>query len=122
MTKVLVVEDERTVAWALQRLLEGTGYSVVGYSDTGEDALRMAQEQQPDVILMDVQLRGRMDGIAAAEAIQALHDTPVVYVTSLADPGTLHRMERTQPCGRVGKPFCHRELITAIETVLAQRR
>ena len=121
MTKVLVVEDERMVAWTLQRLLEGTGYSVVGCSDTGEDALRIAQERQPDVVLMDVQLRGRMDGIAAAEAIQALHDTPVVYVTALADAGTLHRMESTQPCGRVGKPFRHRELITAIETVLAQR-
>lgn len=114
MTKVLVVEDERIVAWALQRVLEGTGYSVVGCSDTGEDALRMAQEQQPDVVLMDVQLRGRMDGIAAAEAIH-------VYVTALADAGTLRRMERTKPCGRIGKPFCHRELITVIESVLAQR-
>ncbi len=121
MTKVLVVEDERILALALQRMLQGNGYAVVGYSDTGEDAVRMAQETQPDVVLMDVRLRGRMDGIAAAEAIQAVRGTPVVYLTALADAGTLRRMERTRPCGRIGKPFGHNELIAAIETVLGQR-
>lgn len=118
MIKVLLVEDERIQAWALQRMLEGAGYAVVGCSDTGEDAVGKARETQPDVILMDVRLRGSMDGIAAAEAIQTLCGAPVVYLSALADAGTLRRMERTRPFRRLGKPFAHQELITAIESVL----
>ena len=118
MIGILVVEDERIVAMALEKLLRRMRYSVVGITDTGEDAIRKAMQTQPDLVLMDIRLRGPMDGIEAAEQIQSQLDVPIVYLTAYADDETLQKAKVTEPYGYVLKPFEERDLRIAIEIAL----
>jgi CheY-like chemotaxis protein len=119
---ILIVEDEGIVAMDLENRLKGLGYSVSGVAATGEDAIRKATEARPDLVLMDIRLRGDMDGIEAARAIQARSHIPVVYVTALADRDTLQRSETTEHHGYVVKPLEDAELCAAIEAALASTR
>ncbi len=118
MIGILVVEDERIVAMALEKALRRMRYSVVGITDSGEDAIRRAVQTQPDLVLMDIRLRGPMDGIAAAAQIQAQLEVPVVYLTAYADDETLQQAKVTEPYGYVLKPFEERDLRIAIEIAL----
>ena len=117
-SRILIVEDEKIVAVDLQLRLEGHGYSVVDIASTGEEAIHAARKTRPDIILMDITLRGGMDGIAAADEIRKGQDIPIIYVTAHADSGTLDRAKVTGPFGYVLKPFEERELHTAIEMAL----
>ncbi|HBY79120.1 MAG TPA: diguanylate cyclase, partial [Cyanobacteria bacterium UBA11148] len=85
MAKILVVEDESIVAWYLQEALKHLGHQVVGSAISGEEALECAAETQPNLVLMDIRLKGKMDGIAAAEQIYSRFDIPIVYLTAHAD-------------------------------------
>ncbi len=116
--KILVVEDERIVAIDLRNRIERLGYSVVGMASTGEEAIQMALTTQPDLVLMDVTLRGKVDGVEAADRIRRLYEVPVVYVTAHSDEHTLHRAKITEPFGYVLKPFEERELHTTMEMAL----
>jgi PAS domain S-box-containing protein len=108
--RILIAEDEMIVAQNLaQRLLE-FGYEIVALTQSGEDTVRHASESQPDLILMDIRLQGEMDGIAAATAIRARHDIPIVYLTGHADEATLSRAKETTPFGYLLKPFPVHEL------------
>jgi PAS domain S-box-containing protein len=118
MIGILVVEDERIVAMALEKALRCMRYSVVGITDSGEDAIRKAVQTQPDLVLMDIRLRGPMDGIDAAAQIQSQLDVPVVYLTAYADDETLQQAKVTEPYGYVLKPFEERDLRIAIEIAL----
>jgi PAS domain S-box-containing protein len=113
--KVLVVEDESLVAKDIHNMLRGQGYEVVGVLSTGEEALRVMPEAKPDLVLMDIVLKGEMDGIAAAERIWEDHSVPVIYLTAYADETTLSRAKITEPFGYILKPFDERELQTTIE-------
>jgi len=115
---VLIVDDERIVSMALERALRQMRYSVSGIADTGEDAIRIAQERQPQLVLMDIKLKGDMDGIEAAAEIQKRFDVPVVYLTAYADEQTLQRAVHTSAYGYVLKPFDERALRVAIEMAL----
>ncbi len=117
-TQVLVVEDESLVAADIQGHLETLGYAVPKVMSSGEEAVRTATENRPDLVLMDIQLKGRMDGIEAARILQFRFNIPVVYVTAFADDRTLQRAKGTEPYGYVLKPFGKRELQTAIELAL----
>jgi two-component system cell cycle sensor histidine kinase/response regulator CckA len=117
-TKILIVEDEAIIARDLQRRLEGQHYTVTGAVSTGEDAIRRAEKDSPDLVLMDIVLLGEMDGIEAAGKIRSLFDIPVVYVTAYADEGILERAKVTQPFGYILKPFDDRELRSVIEMAL----
>ncbi len=117
-TQVLVVEDESLVAADIQGHLETLGYDVPKVTSSGEEAVRRATENRPDLVLMDIQLKGRMDGIEAARILQFRFNIPVVYVTAFADDRTLQRAKSTEPYGYVLKPFGKRELQTAIELAL----
>ena len=88
-TQVLVVEDEAVVAMDIQSKLEDMGYSVMALIRSGEEAVQTACEMRPDLILMDISLRGDMDGISAAALIQECNPTPLVYMTAHGDPETL---------------------------------
>lgn len=118
MTAVLVVEDEALIARDIQRTLVRLGYEVPTTIGTAERALREVEIHQPGLVLMDVKLRGKMDGIEAAQAIRLRFDVPVVYLTSHSDEATLVRAKATNPHGYLLKPFTDRELRTAIEVAL----
>jgi len=115
--RILVVEDEHLVALDIQLRLEKMGHEPhVAYS--GEEALQMACEHDFDLVLMDIKLKGELDGIEAARKIRASYDVPIIYVTAYADAQTLDRARLTEPYGYVLKPFQERELKAAIEMAL----
>jgi PAS domain S-box-containing protein len=116
--RILVVEDGLIMARDIERRLTTMGYRVAGTAFTGEDAVRKARECAPDLVLMDVNLKGAMDGIDAAEQIRRGADVPIVYVTAYSDDATLKRARVTEPFGYVLKPFEERELRTIIEIAL----
>ena len=120
--KILVVEDERLVAKHIETMVKGLGYEIVGVVSTGEDAVRFALETLPDLVLMDIMLRGDMDGIMASRQIWDKAAIPVIYLTAFADGGTLDRAKVTEPFGYLLKPFEERELYTAIEMALYKHR
>jgi signal transduction histidine kinase/DNA-binding NarL/FixJ family response regulator len=113
--KILVVEDESIVAMDLRTSLTSLGYQVTGTVATGREALANARRERPDLTLMDVNLRGDMDGIATAEAMRSELGIPVVYLTAFSDQATLRRARLTDPFGYLLKPFDERELHISIE-------
>jgi two-component system cell cycle sensor histidine kinase/response regulator CckA len=115
---ILVVEDERVVARDLQVMLQRLGYAVPTIAGTGADAIAKAAAIQPDLLLMDVRLRGVMDGIDAAERIHAQLDIPVVYLTAFVDDATRQRARQTAPYGYLVKPFDERTVQITIEMAL----
>jgi PAS domain S-box-containing protein len=119
---ILVAEDEAIVAADLSQKLGLLGYEVVGTTPSGEDAVRLALDLQPELVLMDIRLYGSLDGIGAAAMIRAERDIPVVFVTAHSDSGSLDRAKLTEPFGYVIKPFEERELRTVIEIALHRHR
>jgi PAS domain S-box-containing protein len=116
--EILVVEDEIIVAKSIQRRLEGLGYRVQAVVASAEEAIQRVTDKQPDLVLMDIKLQGAIDGVQAAEHIQASYDIPVVYLTAYADEETLERAKVTQPFGYLLKPFEMSELRTTVEMAL----
>jgi PAS domain S-box-containing protein len=116
--KILVVEDESIVAMDIKHRLENMNYHVPAIISSGEEAVEKAAETLPDLILMDIVLRGDMDGIQAAQIIKDNYNIPVVYLTAYSDEKTLKRAKITGPFGYIIKPFEDRELHSAIEVAL----
>jgi PAS domain S-box-containing protein len=116
--RILIVEDESIVAEDLRTLLSSLGYEVVGVTAYGEKAVTLADDLRPDLVLMDIKLKGAMEGIEAAEAIRARNHLPVVFLTAYADDSTLARARVTEPSGYILKPFEERTLRTSIELAL----
>lgn len=119
---ILVVEDEIIVALDLKRSLQGIGYQVVQVVTTGEKAVKAAKNKRPDLVLMDIRLQGKMNGIEAAKVIHSQYDVPVVYLTAYADDQTLQQATATGPYGYLVKPFEARELKTTIEVALFKHK
>ena len=119
---ILVVEDERVVALDIQMQLQSLGYHVPATVSNGASAVQKALEVHPDLVLMDIRLKGDIDGIQAAHRIQAHADIPVVYLTAYADADTLERAKVTEPVGYLLKPFEQRELGATIEMALYKHR
>lgn len=117
-TSLLVVEDESIVAMDIKHRAEGLGYNVVGIASSGEEAIEKTKNKQPDLILMDIVLKGKMDGVQAAQVIREQFDIPVVYLTAYSDEKTLGRAKLTGPFGYIIKPFEDRELHSAVEVAL----
>jgi diguanylate cyclase (GGDEF)-like protein/PAS domain S-box-containing protein len=117
-TQVFIVEDESLVAKDIQAMVVNLGYAVAGMAASGEKALQKIEENRPDLVLMDIVLKGPLDGIATAELIRARANIPVVYLTAYADQATVARAKRSEPFGYLLKPFEERELQTAIELAL----
>ena len=113
--RILIAEDEVVVAEDLKGVVEGLGYEVVGIVPSGEEALAMARELEPDLALLDIVLKGKADGIGVGETLQSDLSVPVVYVTAHSDEATLRRAKATEPYGYVLKPFNDREIHAAIE-------
>lgn len=116
--KILIVEDESIVAMDIKHRAEGLGYQVIGVTPSGEEALELVRENPPDLILMDIVLKGKMDGIEAAQRIHDDFDIPVLYLTAYSDEETLKRAKITEPFGYIIKPFEDRELHSSVEIAI----
>jgi PAS domain S-box-containing protein len=116
--KVLIVDDDTGLASAMKILIENQGYTVVGLAYTSNQAVSLAVEMRPDVILMDIRLGGDVDGVEAVKQIQAQLDIPIIYVTGTARKDTLQRSKETGPFGYLFKPFEEKHLYTTIEMTL----
>lgn len=112
---ILIVEDKVIIAESLAETLAGAGYTVQRIVTSGEVALEEIRNEQPDVILMDIHLAGEMDGIQAAERINADYAVPIIYLTDLHDERTIERAKHTQPAAFLLKPFKAQDLLIAIE-------
>ncbi len=117
-TQILLVEDENLIALDLTHRLNNLGYMVVGWVPSGEEAIVLAAQLSPDLVLMDIKLKGRIDGIEAAEQIKAQLDIPIIYLTAFVDKATIQRAKITAPFGYLVKPVDERELSTIIEMAL----
>lgn len=115
---VLVVEDESIVSKDIQHSLKKLGYNVVGASATGEMAVELAGTEKPDIVLMDIMLKGEMSGIQAAEKIKEKHAIPIIFLTAYADESTLSKAKITEPYGYILKPFKEIDLHTTIEMAI----
>ena len=116
--KILVVEDERVVAADVEECLRKLGYVVVGAAASGVSAIRRAIETQPDLVLMDIKLKGAMDGVDAAGELHDRLGIPIVFLTAYADAEILERAKKSSPSGYVLKPFDERALRSAVEIAL----
>jgi len=115
---LIIVEDERIEAEAMQVCLNSRGYDIVASVATGEEAVEQVERRMPDLVLMDIMLDGKLDGIQAAEQIISKFKIPIVYITAFTDDSTLERVKKTAPHGFIIKPFEENELIGVIETAL----
>ena len=119
---ILVVEDEAVVREYIRGTLETLGYRVPATVANGRDAVTRAEKLRPDLVLMDIRLKGEIDGIEAASQIGAVYGIPVVYLTSYADEETLNRAKMTNPAGYIMKPFNEQELRATIEIAVYKHR
>lgn len=116
--KILVVEDESVVALELKKRLKKLAYQVSSVASSGKEAISKAEGFLPDLVIMDIRLKGDMDGIQAAQIIREKLNIPVLYLTAHSDDETLKRAKQTEPYGYILKPFEEDELRTAIEIAL----
>jgi DNA-binding LytR/AlgR family response regulator len=115
---ILVVEDESIVSKDIQHSLKKLGYHVVGAASTGEKALELVRLERPDIVLMDIMLKGEMNGIETAEIIRTELAIPVIFLTAYADESTLAKAKITEPYGYIIKPFKEIDLHTSIEMAI----
>ncbi len=120
--RILVVEDEAVVAMDIEERLRRLGYEVAGHAVSGEEAISLAASRLPDLVLMDIRLRGAMDGIAAADEMRRRFSLPIVFLTAFSEDETLDRAKRIEPSGFILKPFKDSELKSAIEIAVYKYR
>ena len=119
--KILVVEDENIVAMDIRKILLDSGYEITSVITSGEEAIADVREQKPDLILMDIVLKGKMTGIDAARIITQYFDIPIIYMTALATDDTLLEARSRESYGFLFKPFSANELNIAIEMAFINR-
>lgn len=116
--KILVVDDETIVALDIRNTLQKYGYKVVGIAGNSSEALKIVKSEKPNLILMDIMLKGQKDGIETSEEINKIADIPIIFLTAYSDDNTLERAKLVEPYGYLIKPFDNRELFTTIEMSL----
>ena len=113
--KIFIVEDEMIIAANISLQLSNLGYDVTGIVPRGEDALIHIQENKPDIVLIDINLKGTIDGIETVELMQKEYSIPVIYLTANADEEHFNRAKKTNPHAFISKPFKKLDLQRAIE-------
>jgi len=119
-SRILIVEDEIDMAESINTFLTKLGYDIVGIVDKGEDAIRYTDCNHPDLILMDIRLKGTMNGIEAAERILQSHDIPIIYISAHSDEKTLTAAQKSGPFSYILKPFEYRELELVVAAALCK--
>ncbi|MEM3373422.1 MAG: response regulator, partial [Candidatus Anstonellales archaeon] len=119
MARIFIVEDESIFALELQQRVIDIGHSVAGVADNGKEAIEKVLDVKPDLILMDIHLKGEIDGIQTAQQILSKYRVPIVYLTDYSDDETVSRAKITSPHGYLVKPIEDRELYISIEVSLA---
>lgn len=120
--RILIVEDEIIVAMSMEQKLMNLGYNVAGIAISGEDAVKYASQLKPDLILMDIVLKGKIDGINAANQINDILDVPIIYLTAYSDEDVLKRAQKTEPYGYMLKPFRESDVKVQIEMALYKHK
>lgn len=121
MAKIMVVDDEVVITTQLEKRLISMGYEVAGRASSGEKAIEMAKRLRPDLILMDIVMPGKVDGIEASRIIKAELDIPVIFLTAYADDKFVIKAKSTEPFGYIVKPFQEKEIRAAIEVALYKK-
>jgi DNA-binding NarL/FixJ family response regulator len=116
--RILIVEDEPLIAMSTSAMLEGIDYEVSAIAYDSDGALEQLRSDPPDLALLDVNLKSKLDGIQIAEIIRDQHDLPFIFLTSYASESIVERAKLTRPMGYIVKPFDERDLFTAIEIAL----
>ncbi len=119
MARILVVEDEAVITMLLKHILGQGNHEVVGVASTGERAVQLAREQSPDLVVMDITLKGAMDGIEAAKTIIDELHLPIIFMTSHSDQATLDRTKAVRPAGFLLKPIKDKDFLYTVDTALA---
>ena len=112
--KLLIVEDDPIIATDLERAMVKMGYAVLDSLESGEEALELIKKEVPDLILMDIQLEGDLDGIDTSHMISKQHQIPIIFLTSNTDMATFNRAKLTQPHGFLSKPFRYTDIANSI--------
>jgi two-component system, response regulator PdtaR len=118
--KVLIVEDDKLLALVEERLVERLGFQVVGTAVTGEEAIILVQENSPDIILMDISLKGDMDGIDAVEIIREDYSTPVIYLSGNSDKFNYERAKKTNFIDYLVKPVTADDLVGPLKKAVSE--
>jgi CheY-like chemotaxis protein len=118
MADIVIVEDESIVALDIKDKLEHLGHNVLAIVSSGKDAIEEVVKIKPDLVLMDIVLKGEIDGVETARRIRELFDIPIIYLTAHSDEQTLKRARITGPFGYIIKPFTDEDLQKAIELAL----
>lgn len=117
--QILVVEDERLVSQHIRQLLEEDGYTVCAIAPDGTTAIKKIIEFSPDLVLLDIRIKGELDGIDVAEHIQSFYDIPVIFLTAFSDSDTIKRAQATNPMSYILKPFRREQLLSSVAVALA---
>jgi CheY-like chemotaxis protein len=120
--KILIVEDENIIAFDIRVMLEDLGYMVSAIVSSGEESIREASKKKPDLVLMDIKLKGNIDGVSAGQEIFKQFRIPIVYLTAYSDPATIKRINNERNGNSttvINKPFDQGELQTVISSTLA---
>lgn len=121
MNKIMIVEDEAVIALRLQQSLISMGFDVVGIAYSGEEAVETARDLRPDLILTDIMIPEKLDGIQVAEIVKSELDISVIFLTASSEDKILERAKQTEPYGYIVKPFQNRELKSTIEFALYKK-
>jgi DNA-binding response OmpR family regulator len=116
--RALIVEDEALIAEELRERLSRLGFSVIATVDSADESVAIATRERPDLVLMDIRLKGEKDGVQAAKEIRQQVDVPIVYLTAYSDRPTVDRIKETEHDGFILKPFLRRELQATIEVAM----
>lgn len=120
LIKILVVEDEMIIGAKISMQLTSLGYEVTGILPRGEEALLHVEENKPDIVLLDINLKGKLDGIETATALQKTADIPIIYLTANSDDATFNRAKSTRPAAFIAKPYKQLDLQRAIELTISR--
>ena len=122
MYKILIADDEATITTQLEERMEYMGYNVVGVASSGEEVIEMAKALKPDIILMDIVMSGKFDGIEASQIIKTELDIPVIFITAYADDNLINKATDVEPFGYIVKPFHEKEIKAAIEIGIFKKK
>ncbi|MDP8276450.1 MAG: response regulator [Candidatus Euphemobacter frigidus] len=122
MIKIMIVDDDAVITTQLEKLLTTMRYEVVGSASTGQEALELARKSRPDIVLMDIVMPGKIDGIEASKKLKAEMDIPVIFLTGSADDEYLKKAEVVEPFGYIIKPYQKKEIRACIEIALHKKK